>query len=111
MIPETLNEFLSDGAPFALSREGDGFRWLWSYELQTEGKSLAFLRGGIDSTMPDVRTSVVNLIVHSGVLNPKGDEVGWERFILYQQDWKSDEEAENDIKKYESSVKLIKREK
>lgn len=97
IIPETLNEFLADGAPFSLSQEGDGFEWHWRFEVTADDKSIAILRGGVDSTLKDVHTAVVNLLVQSGAMSPKGDEVGWERFILYQKDWKTENEAMKDV--------------
>jgi hypothetical protein len=106
-IHETLNEFLADGAPFSLSQEGDGFTWHWRFEIQSDDKPLAILRGGVDSTMKDVHTAVVNLLVHSGAMSPKGDEVGWERFILYQKDWKSEEDAEKDVESKKTIMKWI----
>jgi hypothetical protein len=106
-ISETLNEFLADGAPFALSQEGEGFEWHWKFEIQADGKSLALLRGGVDSTMKNVYTAVVNLLVHSGAMSPKGDEVGWERFILYQQDWPTQAEAIKDLDSKKTIMKWI----
>jgi hypothetical protein len=107
MIPETLNEFLADGAPFSLSQEGDGFEWHWRFEIEADGKTLATLRGGVDSTMKDVHTAIVNLLVQSGAMSPKGDEVGWERFIIYQQDHKTEEEAIKDVESKKTIMKWI----
>ena len=106
-IPESLNEFLADGAPFSLSQEGDGFEWIWKFEIVTDQNTLANLRGGVDSTLPNVHTAVVNLLVHSGAMSPKGDEVGWERFILYQKDFTTKSEAEEDIKSKKTLMKWI----
>jgi hypothetical protein len=106
-ISETLNEFLADGAPYQLSQEGDGFTNHWSFEVHFEGATLTALQGGVDSTMPNVRTAVITLLVKSGAMSPKGDEVGWERFILYSKDWKTDEEAEDDLNKKKTEFKWI----
>jgi hypothetical protein len=106
-IAETLNEFLADGAPFSLSQEGNGFTSHWRFEIEADGKTLATLRGGVDSTMKDVHTAVVNLLVQSGAMTPKGDEVGWERFIIYQKDWKTEAEAMKDIESKKTIMKWI----
>lgn len=106
-LPETLNEFLANGTPFSLSQEGDGFEWHWKFEVQADDVQLALLRGGIDSTMKDVYTTIVNLLVHSGAMTPKGDEVGWERFILYQKDWKTADEAIKDVTSKKTIMKWV----
>jgi hypothetical protein len=106
-VKETLNEFLADGAPYQLSQEGDGFTRHWTFEISANDRILSTLQGGIDSTMKDVHTAVINMLVQSGAMSPKGDEVGWERFILYQQDWPSEEEALKDIELRKTKIKWL----
>ncbi len=104
MIPESLTEFIATGAPYQLSMRGEGFDNIWSRRIEIEGIVVCEIIGGIDKTLPNVTTAVIDLIVQSGALTPKGDEVGTERFILYQQDWRTVDEATKDIQKKESKI-------
>lgn len=106
MIHETLSEFLANGGPYLLSTDRKGFETHWKTHLEIDGKRVVHIIGGVDVTVPDVSTAVINLLFISGALSPVGDEVGTERFIIYQKDHSDYESAKSDIEARKGNIKI-----
>lgn len=99
-----LFEFGTDGSVYQLA-SGKQWNEAWSKIVRINGLGTVKIFGGWTSTMKDVHTAVVSVkvIPRGGV----GEDLGTESILLYSKDWRSPEDAKNDVLRYKNSIKLI----
>jgi len=93
-LPESLNEFVSDGSPWQLATKADKtWNVVWSSHVHIGGVSVIYIEAGYTSTTKKSYTAVVNVNVKSLHLENGAEDQGQQRLTVYYRDFNNPEDA------------------